>query len=134
MLVSVKSVSKTSGVSNLMHGFVSQSVKRLLPPRLEVEVVCDMLLPPKAKEVQLLGGFNLCIVVKTRAVSSISFVVIWYSDEFLVVSRQVNIFEFSVFVGGGPSSPILQVRSRACKKELPFYIRKSIVHTFIVRR
>jgi len=92
MLVSVKSVSKTSGVSNLMHGSVSQVVKRLVPPRLEVEVVCDMLLPPKAKEVQLLGGFNLCIVVETRAVSSISFVVIWYSDEFLVVSRQVNIF------------------------------------------
>lgn len=91
MLVSVKSVSKTSGVSNLMHGSVSQ-VKRFVPPRLEVEVVCDMLLPPKAKEVQLLGGFNLCIVVETRAVSSISFVVIWYSDEFLVVSRQVNIF------------------------------------------
>jgi hypothetical protein len=84
MLVSVKSVSKTSGVSNLMHGSVSQVVKRLVPPRLEVEVVCDMLLPlpPKAKEVQLLGGFNLCIVVETRAVSSISFVVIWYSDEF----------------------------------------------------
>jgi len=99
MLVSVKSVSKTSGVSNLMHGFVSQSVKRLVPPRLEVEVVCDMLLPPKAKEAQLLGGFNLCIVVKTRAVSSISFVVIWYSDEFLVVSRQVNIFEFSYSLG-----------------------------------
>ena len=85
MLVSVKSVSKTSGVSNLMHGSVSQVVKRLVPPRLEVEVVCDMLLPlpPKAKEVpQLLGGFNLCIVVETRAVSSISFVVIWYSDDF----------------------------------------------------
>ena len=90
ILVRVKSVSKTSGLSNLIASL--SQVIRLVPPRLEVEVVCDMLLPPNAKEVQLLGGFNLCIVVETRAVSSISFVVIWYSDEFLVVSRQVNIF------------------------------------------
>lgn len=92
MLVIVKSVSKTSGVSNLMHGSVSQVKRPLVPPRLEVEVVCDMLLPPKAKEAQLLGGLNLCIVVETRAVSSISFVVIWYSDEFLVVSKTSEIY------------------------------------------
>jgi len=79
MLVKVKS-SKTSGVSSLIASL--SHVKRLVPPRLEVEVVCDMLVLElllirslaaaaadadmlKAAEVGCEGGLNLSTVVET---------------------------------------------------------------------
>jgi len=74
MLVSVKSVSKTSGLSNLIASL--SQVNRLVPPRLEVEVVCDMLLAELLRSIAVADdkptiagacgdGLNFSTVVET---------------------------------------------------------------------